>query len=50
MRRLKKREAWLPGKPGGIGIEEPVQGQLEWRKRMGIEPTPDAETGTGQRF
>jgi len=21
-----------------------------WRKRMGIEPTPDAETGTGQRF
>ncbi len=22
----------------------------EWRKRMGIEPTPDTATGTGQRF
>ncbi len=21
-----------------------------WRKRMGIEPTPDAATGAGQRF
>lgn len=30
--------------------EAVVNLEHEWRKRMGIEPTPDAATGAGQRF
>ena len=40
--------------PGAlIGADDAEESRVEgcaWRKRMGIEPTPDAATGAGQRF